>query len=119
MITKSYPSGANYVYSILTSYNEPIPDGFEVPEGKYYNKYFSGGVIGMPEPLIADGLVTYTDQTNPTKDQMAKDVVNFLQWASEPELEDRKKTGITFLSFFIFFTIILYLLKRRIWQDVK
>jgi ubiquinol-cytochrome c reductase cytochrome c1 subunit len=119
LIVKSNPGGANYVYSVLTGYNEPAPKDFEVPEGKYYNKYFTGGVIGMPEPLIADGLVTYTDETPPTKDQMARDVVNFLQWASEPELEERKKTGITFLSFFTFFTIILYLLKKRIWKDVK
>lgn len=118
LIVKANPGGANYVYSVLTGY-EDAPEGFEVPEGKYYNKYFAGNVISMTAPLAADGLVTYTDETNPKKDQMARDVATFLQWASEPELESRKKQGFTFMAFFVFFTIILYLLKKKVWSDVK
>ena len=32
--------------------------------------------------------------TPATSSQMAKDVVNFLSWAAEPEHDDRKKMGM-------------------------
>jgi hypothetical protein len=41
----------------------------------------------MPTPLADDLQVTYGDGTFATKEQMAQDVVNFLQWAAEPETE--------------------------------
>jgi ubiquinol-cytochrome c reductase cytochrome c1 subunit len=118
LIVKSSPGGPNYIYSLLMGY-EDAPSDFEVPEGKYYNKYFSGKIISMPEPLPMEGMVQYTDDTKPDKEQMVIDVTNFLQWASEPELEDRKKTGLVFMIFFVFLSIILYLLKKKIWKDVK
>jgi len=118
LIVKASPNGANYIYSLLSGYGS-APVDFEVPEGKYYNRYFSGNIIAMPEPIHSDDMVEYMDNTSPTKDQMIRDVTAFLQWASEPELEDRKATGIKFIVFFIFLTIILYILKKQIWKDVK
>lgn len=41
--------------------------------------------------VLYDGLVEYEDGTPATTSQMAKDVVTFLSWASEPELDDRKR----------------------------
>jgi ubiquinol-cytochrome c reductase cytochrome c1 subunit len=118
LLAKANPGGPNYIYSVLTGY-ENAPDGFEIPEGKYYNKYFAGNVISMTAPLHSDGLVTYTDETPATKDQMARDVTTFLQWASEPELESRKQQGFSFMAFFVFLSIILYFLKKKVWSDVK
>ena len=69
----------------------------------YYNKYYSGNLIGMPQPLYEDG-VTYADGTKATQEQMAKDVTAFLAWASEPELEERKKTGIAVILFLLVLT---------------
>ena len=44
----------------------------------------------VPPPLNPDG-VTYADGTGATVDQMARDVTTFLAWASEPEMEVRKR----------------------------
>jgi ubiquinol-cytochrome c reductase cytochrome c1 subunit len=120
LATKAYAhnGGADYVYSILTGYEE-TPNGFSMPDGKYYNKYFDGYIISMPPPLTSDDLVTYSDNTTATIDQMARDVSNFLQWAAEPELEDRKKMGFKFMVFLILATIISFIIKKRIWRDIK
>ena len=44
--------------------------------------------------VLYDGLVEYEDGTAATTSQMAKDVVEFLNWAAEPEMDQRKKMGI-------------------------
>lgn len=118
LIVKADKNGANYIYSLLTGYIE-TPDNFELPDGKYYNEYFVGHTISMPPPLPSEGMVTYIDETDSSIDQMSRDVSYFLQWASEPELEERKKMGINFMIFLSIATIICYLLKKRIWRDVK
>lgn len=43
--------------------------------------------------VLYDGLVEYEDGTSATTSQMAKDVVEFLNWAAEPEMDQRKKMG--------------------------
>jgi ubiquinol-cytochrome c reductase cytochrome c1 subunit len=44
--------------------------------------------------VLWPGLVDYEDGTPATTSQMAKDVVTFLNWASEPEHDQRKKMGM-------------------------
>lgn len=44
--------------------------------------------------VLYDGLVEYEDGTSATTSQMAKDVVEFLNWAAEPEMDQRKKMGV-------------------------
>ena len=121
LATKKYEheGGPNYMYSVITGYDEQPPAGFTLPEGKYYNKYFAGHVIAMPPPLTSDGLVVFADGTEATVDQMARDVADFFQWASEPELEERKKTGLKFMIFLSFATIVCYIIKRKVWSNVQ
>lgn len=116
LIIKARENGANYVYSLLNGY-ENAPKDHQTPEGKYYNKYFAAGNfnIGMPQPL-QDGLVQYQDGTASDKKQLAKDVVNFLQWAAEPEMEERKRMGIKVLLFTLAFTLIFYFAKKAVWS---
>lgn len=117
LIVKARPNGANYIYSILTGY-ENAPADFHMNTGMNYNPYFSGKQIAMPKPL-SDGQVTYQDGTNSSVDQMARDVVNFLQWAAEPEMEHRKTMGIKTLIYLGVFTVLFYLAKKRIWSRLK
>lgn len=118
LIVKAREDGANYVYSLLTGYGHEAPEGIDVPEGAYYNPYMPGGVIKMPPPL-KDDTVTYQDaNTKATLDQQAKDVVNFLQWAAEPEMEDRKRMGIHVILFLGIMTAFFYVVKKRIWADL-
>jgi cytochrome c1 len=84
----------------------------------YYNPYFPGHQIAMASPLM-EGVVTYQDGTPATQEQMANDVVTFLAWAAEPEAEARKRMGLKVMIFLVPMTIVLYLLKRKIWSRVK
>ena len=86
-------------------------------EGMSYNAYFPGNAIAMPPPLFEDG-VEYTDGTQATVQQMAWDVTNFMQWAAEPEMEQRKNIGFKVLLFLIILSAILYAAKRKMWSNV-
>jgi ubiquinol-cytochrome c reductase cytochrome c1 subunit len=120
LIVKARHDGANYVYSLLTGYQEP-PEDFKMIEGLYYNPYFAGGgkQFAMTSPLTSAGLVEYDDGTEATIDQMARDVVNFLQWAAEPEMEGRKALGMKSMLFMVLFTGLFIVAKRRVWKRVK
>lgn len=120
LIIKARHDGANYVYSLLTGYSTP-PEGFHLGENMQYNPYYSGGGMqfSMIPPLIQEGQVTFDDGTKATIDQMAKDVVNFLQWAAEPEMEARKSLGFKTLIFTLIFTFFFYFAKKHIWSRLK
>jgi len=113
---KAHLGGADYIHALLTGYEEP-PADVEVPEGSNYNPYFRGKFIAMAQPLWEDG-VEYTDGTPATIEQMSWDVTNFLHWASQPEMEERKKLGFKVVLFLIIFSALLYAAKRKMWADV-
>ncbi len=117
LIVKARHDGANYLYSLLTGYKN-APSDVELSEGMYYNPYFPGGQIAMAPPL-AEGLVSYDDGTPATVDQMSKDLVNFLQWAAEPEMEQRKSIGIKVLLYLVVFTVLFYFAKKRVWKRLS
>ncbi len=117
LIVKARPDGANYLYSLLTGY-ESAPAGMQMSKGMNYNPYFPNAQIAMPQPL-SDGQVTYQDGTDASVDQMARDVVHFLQWAAEPEMEARKAMGIKVMLYLGIFTILFYLAKKRIWGRLE
>ena len=87
--------------------------------GKNYNPYFEGRQIAMPAPINDDGQVEYKDGTVATKEQMTIDVVNFLQYVSEPETEHRKKMGVRTMIFLGILFGLLLSAKRAIWKNVK
>ncbi|WP_346891389.1 cytochrome c1 [uncultured Roseibium sp.] len=116
--TQYQEQGPDYIYALLTGYEEEVPEGVNVPEGKYYNHAFLGGpAIGMAPPL-SDELVEYTDGTPMTLDQYAHDVAAFMMWAAEPHLEARKKTGFRVMVFLIVFAGLLYFTKKTLWRNV-
>ena len=82
-----------------------------------YNTYFPNHQIAMPPPL-ADNSVTYEDKTPATMAQEAHDVVTFLTWASDPTMEERKRTGSKVMLFLLAMTGVLYGAKRKIWSDL-
>lgn len=118
LIIKARHDGANYVHSLLNGYNETPPADAPKVEGKAYNPYFPGHWIGMPQPLTAEGQVTYADGTKATVDQMSQDVVVFLQWAAEPEMEARKRMGIKVILFLAVFTGLFIVAKKRVWSKL-
>ena len=108
--------GADYMYALLNGYHEP-PEGKDVAEGMYYNVYYPGNQIAMPAPLAEDS-VEYGDGTKATVSQQARDVSAFLAWATEPNMEQRKRMGVKVLLFLLVLTGLFYMSKRRIWADV-
>ena len=116
LIVKARADGANYLYSLLTGYQDP-PQEVEGREGLNFNVSFPGLWIAMPPPLSEDG-VEYSDGTKATVDQMAYDVTNFLAWAASPKLEDRKKMGLKVMIFLAVFTGLLIAVKKKVWSDV-
>jgi ubiquinol-cytochrome c reductase cytochrome c1 subunit len=144
LMIKARKDGANYVYSLLSGYEDP-PETVTVAPGQYYNPYFPGdmsqllkeefreadghvkkgvkipygGVLAMPAPLM-DGMVDYADEKTPeTVDQYAKDVVEFLAWASEPKMEQRKSLGFMTVAYLLILTGLLYWSYRSIWAKVE
>lgn len=114
--------GPQYVYSILTGFQEPPAElKAEQPEGKQYNPYFTSGIwIGMAPPL-SPGQVKYDDKPDDyeaTVDEMATDVAAFLAWTAEPKMEERKRLGFMVMVYLSVLTVLLYLVKKRIWADL-
>jgi ubiquinol-cytochrome c reductase cytochrome c1 subunit len=127
--------GPEYIYSILTGYEDPPACAPDDTEG-YYNKAFpNGGVpeackdeeghstvpgswIAMPPPL-SDDIVTHADGTPATVANMSMDVSSFLMWAAEPKLMARKQTGFVAVLFLGVLSVLLYLTNKRLWSGVK
>lgn len=140
LITKARHAGPDYIYSLLTGYEDP-PSTVEIAPGQYYNPYFPGdmtqnmrpeylhdghpvdgvetplgGVLAMAPPL-ADGMIEYGDDSPQTVEQYSKDVVEFLMWAAEPKMEARKALGVMSIIYLIILAGILYWSYRKIWAD--
>jgi cytochrome c1 len=86
--------------------------------GMSYNKYFPGHQIAMAKPL-SDGQVTYSDGTAASLERAALDVTQFLAWASDPHLEQRKRTGLKVILFLLAFAGIMYGAKKKVWANLK
>ena len=114
VLAKARTGGADYIYSLLLGYEE-APMGFELDDGVYYNKYMPGNKIMMSEPIL-DGIVEYSDGTEASKEQIAKDVTNFLVWASEPHLESQHKMGFKTIIYLIILLTLVYMSKQKVWS---
>jgi len=133
LLVAAREGGPNYVYNILTSF-APTPAGIVgAPPGKYYNEAFPGdlsaywkgdpnhvplgGFISMPPPLT-DCKVTFDDGSSCKLADEARDVAAFLQWASDPKMDQRKQMGVAVFIYLLIFSGLLYVSYRQIWKDV-
>lgn len=110
-------NGPDYLYSLMTGYQE-APEGVHVSEGLYYNPYFVAGSELAMSPPLDDDSVDYDDGTPTTKEQHAKDISAFLMWAAEPGLAERKQRGFIVILFLMIFAGLLYFTKKKIWADI-
>ena len=116
VIIKARHGGEDYVAALLTGYTD-APAGVAVPDGKYYNKFFPGHTVGMPQMLF-DGSVTYTDGTKATPTQEAEDVAVFLSYVAEPTQDERKALGVKVMLFLVVFAGLMYACKRQLWAGL-
>jgi ubiquinol-cytochrome c reductase cytochrome c1 subunit len=116
MITLARDGGPDYVYAIVgLGFTKPPADFKPIP-GTYYNKYFPGHHIKMPPPLHR-GEVKF-DGKPASVHQMAHDVAAFLNWAAEPNLDERHRMGAKVVIFLVVAVIVFYAAKRRIWSRI-
>ena len=129
---KARHGGADYIYSLLSGY-VAAPKGLTVPANQHYNPYYAGdvsaywsgdhehvppgGFLAMP-PQLKPGLVTFDDGTPSTIKNQARDVGAFIMWASEPKMEERKRTGVAVLAYLTLLAGLLYASYRKIWRNV-
>ncbi|MCA1299299.1 cytochrome c1 [Stappia indica] len=131
IFTQYQEHGPDYIYNLLTGYEE-APACFGEDFSSYYNSKFiggsvtfeeckgqviPGGPIGMAPPL-SEEIVEYTDGTPMTVEQYAQDVSAFMMWVAEPKLEERKNLGFRVMIFLIIFASLLYFTKKSVWRDV-
>ncbi|WBW71731.1 cytochrome c1 Cyt1 [Schizosaccharomyces osmophilus] len=117
LVVRGRHGGPDYVYSLLTGYVDP-PAGVEIPDGMNFNPFFPGTQIAMARPLF-DEAVEFEDGTTATTSQASKDVVNFLHWANEPDLDTRKKMGFQVMTVLTIMTAISMWYKRFKWSPIK
>lgn len=116
IFTQYQEGGPDYIYSLLTGYQDP-PEGVDVAEGTHYNPYFANSAtLAMASPL-SDDQVTYDDGSPQTVDQYSHDVSAFLMWAAEPHLEARKRMGFMVMVFLAIFTGLIYLTKKSVYAN--
>ncbi|KAK4242323.1 cytochrome C1 family-domain-containing protein [Achaetomium macrosporum] len=118
LMVKARHGGCDYIFSLLTGYPDEPPAGAQVGAGLNFNPYFPGTGIAMARVLY-DGLVEYEDGTPASTSQMAKDVVEFLNWAAEPEMDDRKRMGMKVLVVTSVLFALSVWVKRYKWAWLK
>ena len=75
----------------------------------------------MPPPLSKDNVIEYQADAGAKAsfEQNVRDVTAFLAWAADPSLDARKRLGWQVLLYLVITTLLLYMVKRRIWGGVK
>lgn len=97
LINVAREGGEDYLFSLLTGY-EDVPAGQAGPaEGQAYNPYFHGYYIGMAQQLYNES-VDYEDGTIPYQSQIAKDVIQYLSWTAHPYMDETVMYGMKALS---------------------
>lgn len=113
LIVNARRGGANYVYSLLTGFVHDHEG--KVPDGNY-NEVFPGNRIAMPDPL---GWLDHDEGDTEELEAQAHDVSAFLTFIGDPHQNERHAIGKYVMIFLILLTLVLYLLKKEVWKDVK
>lgn len=98
--------GNDYVYNFLRGY-------YQDENEKWDNHLLEG--TAMPNVLEA----VKRQQTAEEYDQLTYDLVNFLDYVSEPSKIQRWDLGWKVIAFLLVLVLLTYLLKREYWQDIK
>jgi len=113
VIARGRRGGGDYIFSILTGY-EKDPNG-KVEDGNF-NEYFPGNRIAMPDPLAWLG---HDESETADLEAQAHAVASFLVFIGDPHQLERKRIGVWVMGFLVLLTLVLYMLKREVWKDIK
>jgi len=122
VMAKARPDGANHIYSFLLGYDK---------DDNMYNKYL-GSKVAMPDQLFdgkveyevikiknKDGSVKEIQPPEATREQMAKDVTEFLMWSADPKMEARKSLGLSVMIYLLILAGLLFFAYKEVWRNVK
>lgn len=99
--------GGRYIYSYLIGYHVDA-------KGNTTNSVYP--LTRMPDVL---GAANATDPAQRAAlEETAKDASAFLEWASDPHAEERKRDGKFVLGYIGIMTILLFLWKKQIWREI-
>lgn len=104
LLAKARAGGADYIYAFVTGYEKNA-------QGEVINTVFPG--VKMPD--ILDYASTDAAQ-RAILQQQARDAAVFLEWAADPRAAERHRIGYFVLAYLAALTLLLYLLKRRVWS---
>lgn len=127
--------GPEYVFSVLTGYEDPPECAPEDFDGYYNVAFTAGGIpdeckdedghstvpgswIAMGQPLWGED-VDYADGHANDLHHVAEDVTAFLMWTAEPKMMARKQAGLVGVIFLSLLSVLLYLTNKKIWAPIK
>lgn len=127
--------GAEYIASLLSSYEDPPACAPEDFDGFYNSAFGAGGYpeeckdehghhlypgswIAMSPPLWGDD-VEFIDGSATDIEALSQDVAAFLMWTAEPKMMARKQAGFTGVIMLTILAVLLYLTNKRIWAPIK
>ena len=97
--------GSLWLYTYLTSF---YPD---------HNRPFGANNTLVPDVAMPNVLYPLKDQTK-LKDDL-HDVVSFLVYVAEPVRLIRYRAGLVVMGFLMVLGLLVYLLKRLYWRDIR
>ncbi len=115
LLAKARANGPHYIYSTLLGYTG---EEKESGDSLLYENTAYGGYFSMAQP-IDEGYVTYTDGSPETLEQYAADISEFLMWAAEPKMVERKQAGVWSFMFLILFSVLVWFTNKKVWHSVK
>ena len=107
MMAKARVGGPHYVYAFVTGF-------YTNDKGNTDNHIFKGAK--MPDVL---GVVSAKGEERTAIEYKAKEVAAFLEWAGDPNAQERRGLGRYVIAYLIVLTIMLYMVKRRTWARLK
>jgi ubiquinol-cytochrome c reductase cytochrome c1 subunit len=115
--------GSDWLYTYLKSFYQDAerPLGwnntFEF-QGTQQAEYGAPDATTGERPVLGLKLAEPGTQKPAEFDQSVRDIVNFLEYAGEPAVLQRRSLGPWVVLFLGVFTVLTYLLKREYWKDV-
>ena len=107
LMAKAREGGVGYIDSMITGF-------YVAANGNTDNHVFPG--IKMPDIL---GISQADPASRKALLMKAEDVSTFLGWAADPMAEARKNLGYAVMAYVFFLTVLLYVLKHKIWGRLE
>jgi ubiquinol-cytochrome c reductase cytochrome c1 subunit len=125
--------GTDYIYSFLRSFylsserptgvNNTVLPGTAMPHVLWELQGTQRAIFENDEngnPVFERFVPVSPGSMDPSEfDAAVRDIVNFLDYISEPIRLERRAIGMRVIAFLLIFLVLAYLLKKEIWKDVE